>query len=92
MIRDAWDSMMDWFSDHDIIACVLVMVFAGILLVGGGCITYYFAEGHSCRAKAELYQRETHFDFFTGCFIRLDDGTYIEIDKYRNQVELEGAR
>lgn len=46
-------------------------------------IGYYYICGFQCRANADKMGFECDYSIITGCKIKMDDGHYIDIDKYR---------
>lgn len=70
-----------WF-----LAIAVGLVFLLIVVTFIGVQT---AKRHSCMNKLNAYNREGYYDILSGCFVRLDDGTYIEAHKYRVNIELE---
>jgi hypothetical protein len=67
---------------------ILVVILLIIVIFGGIYWAVVYMGENGCQRKEEAYGRDTRYDFFAGgCFVELDDGTWIETEKYRNHEE-----
>ena len=85
MFRRAWD--WAYWKGLDIALCLTVgtAVVLGLLLGG-----WFYADRHSCRREADAMSREWRYGWAEGCLVKLSDGTWVDIDKYRLADEESG--
>lgn len=67
------------------IVFILGIILVVILLVTCGAIVNYFAERQTCQNEAHEMDREWKFGLFIPCMVQLNNGTWIDIEKYRLQ-------
>lgn len=61
-----------------LIILIVILVFYFLIALGN------FMGKKECSINASDMNRNYHYDFFGGCRIQLNDGTYINKDMYRN--------
>lgn len=70
----------------DVPAQIGKIVIATILLIAFVFVCYWVIttlNGYICKANADQMGFECDYSIITGCKIKLDNGHYINIDKYR---------
>ena len=77
--------MLEYFiNEHPMTSLVILLVLALALIVAVVDIPVYYVMDYSCSKKAEMLNTDYKFGYWTGCWVKQPDGTFVEYGTIRN--------
>lgn len=71
-------------NEHPMTSLIVILVLALALIVAVVNTPIYFAMDYSCSKKAEMLNTEYKYSYWTGCWVKDNDGTWYEYTTIRN--------
>ncbi len=81
-LRDSflWDDRLDMLSGWGFVLGFLTMVAVIAVVV---CVAVYAVESRNCAYAARQFGKQTHYDFFAKCYIRINAHQMVPLDQWR---------
>lgn len=77
--------MLDYFiSEHPFVTLIAAIVLTTAIAVACVALPCRYAVEHQCSQRAAMLKTEYQYDFWTGCWIKDKDGTFVEYSTVRN--------
>jgi hypothetical protein len=76
--------MLDYIlTEHSIASLIAAIILTTAIAVAVVAIPTRWAAEHQCSKRAALLQTEYQYDFWTGCWVRQADNTWVEYSTVR---------
>ena len=77
--------MLDYFlTEHPIAALIAAIILTTAIAVAVVYIPCRYAAEHQCSQRAAMLNTSHQYDFWTGCWVKDKDGTWVEYSTVRN--------
>ena len=77
--------MLDYFlTEHPIDALIAAIILTTAITVAAVALPCRYASEYQCSKRADMLQTEHRYDFWTGCWVKDKDGTFVEYSTVRN--------
>ena len=73
-----------FINEHPMTSLVVLLVLALGLVVAIVNVPIYYAMDYSCGKKAEMLNTEYQYGYWTGCWVKQPDNTWVEYTTIRN--------
>lgn len=77
--------MLDYFlTEHPIASLIAAIILTTTIAVAAVALPCRYAAEHQCSQRAAMLQTEHRYDFWTGCWVRQADNTWVEYSTIRS--------
>jgi hypothetical protein len=76
---------MEYFlNEHPIASLIAIIAIVTAVAVVVVAVPAHFAADHSCSKRAELLETDYQYSFWTGCWVKDKDNSWVEYRTIRN--------
>lgn len=77
--------MLDYFlTEHPLTSLIIAIVLVTAIAVAVVVIPSSYAVEYKCSQRAAMLKAEYQYDFWTGCWVKQPDNTWVEYTTIRN--------
>lgn len=77
--------MLDYFlTEHPIASLIAAIILTTAIAVAVVALPARYASEYQCSKRADMLNTEHNYSFWTGCWVKDKDGTWIEYSTVRN--------
>lgn len=77
--------MLDYvLTEHPIASLIAAIILTTAIAVACVVLPCRYAAEHQCSKRADMLKTEYQYDFWTGCWVKDKDGTFVEYSTVRN--------
>lgn len=77
--------MMEYFlNEHPITSLLIIIAIVTVVAVGVVAVPAHLAADHACAKRAEMLDTEYQYGFWTGCWVKDKDNSWVEYRTIRN--------